>query len=53
VIEAKKSKSEAELLGQATSQLLRAIKQKMVKKHGRVDYAKLHKSGIRAFKGKQ
>ena len=42
---AKKAKSEAELLDQATGNLLRAVKQKMVKKHGRVDYGKLRKSG--------
>jgi hypothetical protein len=41
----KKAKSEAELLDQATSQLLRAVKQKMIKKQGRVDNAKLRKSG--------
>ena len=42
---AKKAKSEAELLDQATGQLLKAIKQKMLKKQGRVDYSKLRKDG--------
>jgi hypothetical protein len=42
---AKREKSEAELLDQATGQLLKAIKQKMLKKHGRVDYSKLRKDG--------
>jgi hypothetical protein len=42
---AKKEKSEAELLDQATGQLLKAIKQKAIKKHGRVDYSKLRKDG--------
>jgi hypothetical protein len=42
---AKKEKSEADLLDQSTGQLLRAIKQKMRKKQGRVDYAKLRKDG--------
>lgn len=41
----KKQKSEAELLDQATGQLLRAVKHKMLKKQGRVDYAKLRKQG--------
>jgi hypothetical protein len=42
---AKKEKSEAELLDQATGQLLKAIKQKAIKKQGRVDYSKLRKDG--------
>jgi hypothetical protein len=42
---AKKVKSEPELLDQATAQLLSAVKQKMRKKQGRVDYAKLRKDG--------
>jgi hypothetical protein len=41
----KSAKSEAELLDQGTGNLLRAIKQKMVKKQGRVDYNKLRKDG--------
>jgi hypothetical protein len=41
----KRAKSEAELLDQGTTQLLKAVKQKMLKKHGRVDYAKLRKEG--------
>ena len=42
---AKKVKSEAGLLDQATGQLLKAVKQKMRQKQGRVDYAKLRKEG--------
>jgi hypothetical protein len=42
---AKREKSEAELLDQATGQLLKSVKQKMLKKQGRVDYAKLRKDG--------
>jgi hypothetical protein len=41
----KATKSEAELLDKATGSLLKAIKQKMLKKHGRVDSAKLRKDG--------
>ena len=41
----KKTKQEAELLDQATHQLLRAVKQKMLRKQGRVDYGKLRKDG--------
>lgn len=42
---AKKEKSEAELLDQATGQLLKAIKRKAIKKQGQVDYSKLRKDG--------
>jgi hypothetical protein len=42
---ARKGKSEAELLDQATRQLLRAVKQRLRNKQGRVDYAKLRKDG--------
>jgi hypothetical protein len=42
---AKKEKSEAELLDQGIGNLLRAVKQKMLKKQGRVDLAKLRKEG--------
>lgn len=42
---ARKEKSEARLLDQATENLLKALKKKMVKKQGRVDYAKLRKDG--------
>jgi hypothetical protein len=42
---AKKEKSDAELLDQATVQLLKAVKQRMRDKQGRVDYAKLRKEG--------
>ena len=38
-------KSEAQLLDQATSQLLRAVKQRILKKEGRVDPAKLRREG--------
>ena len=41
----KATKSEAELLDKATGSLLKAIKQKMLKKHGRVDYARLRRDG--------
>jgi hypothetical protein len=42
---AKKEKSEARLLDQATGNLLKALKKKMIKKQGHVDYAKLRKDG--------
>ena len=42
---AKAGKSDAELLDLATGSLLKAVKQKMLKKQGRVDYAKLRKAG--------
>ena len=42
---AKTQKSEARLLDQATGNLLRAVKRKMLKKQGRVDYGKLRKDG--------
>ena len=45
VAAAKKEKGEAELLDQATGNLLRAVKQKMLKKQGNVDYGKLRKEG--------
>ena len=38
-------KNDGELLDQATNSLLKAVKQKMLKKQGRVDYAKLRKDG--------
>jgi hypothetical protein len=41
----RRAKSEAELLDYATNNLLRAVKQKIVKKEGRVDYDKLRKDG--------
>jgi len=41
----KKAKDEAALLDQPTKQLLKAVKHKMLKKQGRVDYAKLRKDG--------
>ena len=41
----RKEKTDADLLDQATGQLLRVVKQKMRKKQGRVDYAKLRKEG--------
>ena len=45
VVAPKREKSEARLLDQGTSQLLRAVKQKMLKKQGAVDYTKLRKEG--------
>ena len=45
VAAAKNGKSEAKLLDQATGNLLRAVKQKMLKKQGSVDYDKLRKDG--------
>jgi hypothetical protein len=42
---AKSQKSEGQLLDQATGNLLRAVKQKMLKKQSRVDYGKLRKDG--------
>jgi hypothetical protein len=41
----KKIKQEAELLDRATHQLLKAVKEKMLRKQGRVDYGKLRKDG--------
>jgi len=45
VAAAKSGKSEAKLLDQATGNLLRAVKQKMLNKQGSVDYDKLRKDG--------
>jgi hypothetical protein len=42
---AKKEKSDARLLDQATQNLLKAVKKRIVKKQGRVDYSKLRKEG--------
>ncbi|MGA3285609.1 MAG: hypothetical protein ABSD57_14275 [Verrucomicrobiota bacterium] len=44
-VAAKAQKSEARLLDQATGNLLRAVKRKLLKKQGRVDYGKLRKEG--------
>ena len=41
----RQTKTEAELLDHATNNLLRALKQDMLKKEGRVDYDKLRKDG--------
>jgi hypothetical protein len=41
----RQAKTEAELLDHATNSLLRAVKQKILKKEGRVDYNKLRKEG--------
>jgi len=41
----RQTKTEAELLDHATSNLLRALKQDMQKKEGRVDSDKLRKDG--------
>jgi hypothetical protein len=45
VAAAKSEKSESQLLDQATGNLLRAVKDKMLKKQSRVDYTKLRKDG--------
>ena len=41
----RRAKSEAELLDHASNNLLRALKQDMLKKDGRIDYDKLRKDG--------
>ena len=41
----RRAKSEAELLDHATNNMLRALKQDMLKKDGRVDREKLRKEG--------
>jgi len=41
----RRAKSEAEVLDHATTNLLRALKQDMRKKDGRVDYEKLREDG--------
>ena len=41
----RRAKSEAELLDHASNNLLRALKQDMLKKDGRIDYDKLRKEG--------
>ena len=41
----RRAKSEAELLDHASKNLLRALKQDMMKKEGRIDYDKLRKDG--------
>jgi hypothetical protein len=41
----RQAKTEVELLDHATNNLLRAVKQKIIKKEGHVDYDKLHKEG--------
>jgi len=41
----RQTKTEAELLDHATNNLLRAVKQDIRKKEGRVDYDKLRKHG--------
>ncbi len=41
----RRAKSEAELLDHASNNLLRALKQDMLKKDGRLDYDKLRKDG--------
>ena len=41
----RQTKTEAELLDHATNNLLRAVKQKIIKNEGRVDYDKLRKEG--------
>jgi hypothetical protein len=44
----RRAKSEAELLDHATNNLLRAVKKKILRKEGRVDYDKLRKDGYSA-----
>ncbi len=41
----RQAKTETELLDHVTNNLLRAVKQKILKKEGRVDYDKLRKEG--------
>jgi hypothetical protein len=41
----RQTKTEAELLDHATNNLLRAVKRKILKKEGRVDYDKMRKEG--------
>jgi hypothetical protein len=41
----KKQKNEAELLDHATNNLLRAVKQRILKREGQMDYDKLRKEG--------
>lgn len=41
----RQTKTEAELLDHATNNLLRAVKRKIIKKEGRVNYDKLRKDG--------
>ena len=45
-VAAKKTlKSDAALMDHATNNLMRAVKQRMVKREGQVDYSKLRKEG--------
>ena len=41
----RRAKGDATLLDQATDQLLKAVKARLLKKHDRADYAKLRKEG--------
>ena len=41
-----RAKTEAQILDRASNNLLRALKKDMLKKDGRVDYAKLRKDGF-------
>jgi hypothetical protein len=43
-----KSKSEAQILGDATDRLLRATKEKMLREKGKIDYEALAKEGYSA-----
>ena len=45
VATAKSAKGEGALLDEATDQLLRAVKARMLKKNGRIDYGRLRKEG--------
>ena len=43
-----KAKSEAQILGDATDRLLRAIKERMLREKGKIDYGALAKDGYSA-----
>jgi hypothetical protein len=44
----RKPKNEAQILGDATDRLLRAVKEKMQRENGKVDYEALSKEGYSA-----
>jgi hypothetical protein len=43
-----KTKNEAQILGDATDRLLRAVKEKMLREKGQIDYEALAKEGYSA-----
>ena len=43
-----KAKNEAQILGEATDRLLRAVKEKMLRENGQIDYEALAKEGYSA-----